>query len=143
MQENTSGVKKIHVVPKEMEEIKTSINIIKENLDECKDHFRYMYETAFYLRGKAEEEVKRLIAIEDRNAIIESIPEEIKASLEAEITGIDAMGQDYYGKIQMLGTYYSLLETYVEKALEEIEIFDEKKSKAIATATSAIGGPKK
>ena len=45
------------------------------------------------------------------------------------------MGQDYYGKIRML-------DTYVEKGLAEIGIFDEQRAKAIATADSAIGGPK-
>lgn len=62
-----------------------------------------------YIEGSAEEEVERIFNSSGR------------ADFSIEMLEV---AEDYYGKIQMLATYYSLLSEYVYYCMDEYEYMD-------------------
>lgn len=105
----------IVINPDELEQVTATLQQLMESiLNTAMPAFNNVKNNAFYLEGEAKEEVERIL-----NKSI------------TEVNGMDIMqmGADFAGKVQMLATYYNLINEYCIDAMLTFKETDEKMAK--------------
>ena len=110
----------------EIDEIKKELDKIMEEIEKVTSQaFPHLYNHKFYKSGKAEERMERILDTTNR------IPGELFTLQTA---------ADYYGKIQMLSSYYSLIQSYCFDALQQFQEQDEALKQLLEKYISEVQG---
>ncbi len=91
----------------EIDEIKQELDHIMEEIEKVTSQvFPYVYHHKFYKSGKAEERMERILDTTNR--------------ISGDLFTLQ-IAADYYGKIHMLSSYYSLIQGYCFDALQQFQ----------------------
>lgn len=94
---------------------------LKQTMEELSEASTYNFSKLngirFYSSGQAEEEMDRILTKNGRNDV--DFPNQ-------ELLFVGGVAEDYYGKLQMLMQYYSILSEYCFTGMLEVKENDEK-----------------
>ncbi|WP_099224755.1 hypothetical protein [Listeria costaricensis] len=99
----------------ELEQVMNSLDELMGSLMGTMEQFGMIRNTPFYQKGQAKDEIERIFSSSARTGVN-----------NADLVQMEA---DFYGKIQMLATYYNLLNEYCYNALITFKETDEKLAK--------------
>ncbi|MBC2011728.1 hypothetical protein [Listeria marthii] len=105
----------IVINPDELELVTTTLQQLMESIvNTALPSFNAVKNSAFYIEGEAKEEVERILS---------------KSMIEVNGSDMVQMGADFAGKVQMLATYYNLINEYCIDAMITFKDTDEKMAK--------------
>lgn len=116
----------IFIEASEIDEIKKELDILMEEIEKVTSQaFPHLYHHRFYKSGKAEERMEKLLDTTNR--------------ISGELFTLQ-IAADYYGKIQMLTSYYSLIQSYCFDALQQFQEQDEALKQLLEKYISEVQG---